>query len=140
MPYISVIIPIYNVESYLSQCINSVLMQTFNDIEVILVNDGSTDGCGVLCADYANQDKRVRVIHKSNGGLSDARNEGLLLAKGKYVIFLDADDFWEPEDSLSKCVLMLENVQNTEILIFDAYQYYEKESKKAIWRYTIRTR
>ena len=89
---ISIIIPVYGVEAYLPACVESVLHQTFSDYEVILVDDGSPDGCGALCDAYAKQDLRFRVIHKENGGLSSARNAGLEIARGEYVYFLDSDD------------------------------------------------
>ena len=93
---ISVIIPIYNVEKYLFKCIDSVLSQTYNNIEIILVDDGSTDSCGQICDAYRQQDHRVTVIHKSNGGLSDARNAGIEIAKGDYISFIDSDDYIQP--------------------------------------------
>ncbi|MBQ4613065.1 MAG: glycosyltransferase [Clostridia bacterium] len=89
----SVILPVYNVEKYLQLCVDSVLAQTFNDYELILVDDGSTDGSPQLCDKLAEQDARIRVIHKPNGGLSDARNAGTADAKGDYIIYIDSDDF-----------------------------------------------
>ena len=99
---ISIIIPIYKVENYLRECVDSVLSQTYRDIEVILVDDGSPDGCPVICDEYAQSDNRVKVIHKKNGGLSDARNEGLKMASGDYVMFLDSDDYYAHNDFLEK--------------------------------------
>lgn len=96
----SVIIPIYKVEQYLRQCIDSVLAQTYTDFEIILVDDGSPDGCPAICDEYADKDSRIKVIHKPNGGLSDARNAGLDAAKGEYVIFLDSDDYYRNNDFL----------------------------------------
>lgn len=93
---ISVIIPVYNVEKYLEQCVESVLNQTYRDIEVILVDDGSTDGSGAICDEYALQDARVKVIHKENGGLSDARNQGMEVACGDIISFIDSDDYISP--------------------------------------------
>ena len=90
----SIIIPIYNVEKYLRQCIDSVLAENFSDYEIILVNDGSPDGCDEICDEYANKFSHIKVIHKHNGGLSDARNAGIKEAKGDYLIFLDSDDYW----------------------------------------------
>ena len=87
---ISVIIPVYKVEKYLYQCIDSILSQTYKNIEVILVDDGSPDNSPKICDDYASRDSRVKVIHKSNGGLSDARNVGLEAATGDYIIFVTA--------------------------------------------------
>lgn len=92
MHKISVIIPIYNVEPYLSACLDSVIHQTYQNLEIILVNDGSTDTCPQICEDYAAQDQRIVVIHKKNGGLSDARNAGLAIATGDYISFVDSDD------------------------------------------------
>ena len=89
---ISVIVPVYKVENYLGPCIESILNSTYKDIELILVDDGSPDGSGAICDQYAQQDDRVRVIHKANGGVSSARNEGLKAAKGDYVMFVDGDD------------------------------------------------
>ncbi len=93
---ISVIVPIYNVEAYLRKCVDSILAQTYKDLEVILVDDGSPDNCGAICDEYAKHDARVRVIHKVNGGLSDARNAGLDIVTGEYVAFVDSDDWIEP--------------------------------------------
>lgn len=90
---ISVIVPIYKVEAYLKNCVDSILRQTYSELEIILVDDGSPDNCGQICDDYAEQDERVRVIHKKNGGLSDARNAGIDIAKGKYIAFIDSDDY-----------------------------------------------
>lgn len=92
---ISVIVPVYNVEEYLRRCIDSILNQTYHDIEIILIDDGSTDNSGKICDEYALKDNRIRVIHKENGGLSDARNVGLNSMKGKYVTFVDSDDYVE---------------------------------------------
>lgn len=90
---ISVIIPVYNVEEYLSKCVESVINQTYKDIEILLVDDGSTDNSGELCNAFANSDNRIHVIHKSNGGLSDARNAALDIMTGDYVTFIDSDDY-----------------------------------------------
>lgn len=93
MPEISVIVPIFNVEKYLQRCIDSLLNQTLKDIEIILVDDGSPDNCPAMCDEYARQDSRVKVIHKKNEGLGFARNSGLSVANGKYVAFVDSDDY-----------------------------------------------
>ena len=89
---ISVVVPVYKVEIYLDKCIQSVLNQTFRDFELILVDDGSPDRCGEICDLWAEKDHRIRVIHKSNGGLSDARNAGISQAKGEWLSFVDSDD------------------------------------------------
>ena len=90
---ISVIVPVYKVEKYIHRCIDSILAQTFTDFELILVDDGSPDCCGSICDEYAKKDSRVTVIHKKNGGLSDARNAGLDFAMGDYILFVDSDDY-----------------------------------------------
>ncbi|HEM6214185.1 TPA: glycosyltransferase [Streptococcus suis] len=92
---VSVIVPVYNVEKYLSQCLDSIIHQTYKNLEIILVNDGSTDGSGKICDDYAAKDGRIKVIHQENGGLSDARNKGLDLMTGQFVTFVDSDDYLE---------------------------------------------
>ena len=97
---ISIIVPVYNVEKYLHECIESILSQTFVEYEVLLVDDGSTDSSGVICDEYAQKDVRIKAYHKSNGGLSAARNTGIELARGEYVIFLDSDDYWIGSKSL----------------------------------------
>ena len=95
MPKISVIVPVYKVEPYIRQCVDSILNQTYTDFELILVDDGSPDQCPFICDEYAREDKRVVVIHKENGGLSSARNAGLDIAKGEFYFFVDSDDFIE---------------------------------------------
>lgn len=94
---ISVIVPVYNVEKYLNRCIDSIINQTYTDLEIILVDDGSTDSSGSICDEYAQKDERIKVIHKENGGLSDARNTGVAAATGDYVSFIDSDDYIEPD-------------------------------------------
>lgn len=105
---ISIIIPVYKVEAYLADCINSVLAQTCTDFELILVDDGSPDSCGELCDRYAARDSRISVIHQENGGLSAARNAGLDAAKGEYIMFVDSDDWIEP-DTLEVMLPLLQN-------------------------------
>ena len=91
-PKISVILPVYNVEKYLRQCLDSVINQTYKNLEIILVNDGSTDNSGKICEEYALNDERIKVIHKENGGISSARNAAIDIAKGQYITFIDSDD------------------------------------------------
>lgn len=93
LPLISVIIPVYNVEKYISECIESILGQTYRKLEIILVDDGSSDNSGKICDEYSKKDVRIKVIHKENGGLSDARNTGMLMASGEFLIFVDSDDY-----------------------------------------------
>ena len=96
-PIISIIVPIYNVDKYLSRCIDSILNQTFKNFELILVNDGSTDKSLDICKYYKNIDNRKYIINKKNGGLSSARNAGLEIARGKYIGFVDSDDYIHPQ-------------------------------------------
>lgn len=93
---ITVIIPVYNVEAYLCECLDSVLSSTYSNLEIILVDDGSTDNCGSICDAYANKDARITVIHQENQGISEARNAGLAVAKGEFVAFVDSDDVISP--------------------------------------------
>ena len=96
-PLISVIVPVYGVEKYLGDCIRSIRAQTYEHLEIILVDDGSPDCCGALCDEAARKDPRIRVLHKENGGLSDARNAGTAIARGSYITFIDSDDAVEPD-------------------------------------------
>lgn len=96
-PIISIIVPVYKVEKYLKRCIDSIVNQTYENIEIILVDDGSPDNCGNICDEYAEQYKRIKVIHKENGGQSSARNAGLDVAKGEYIGFVDSDDYIDEE-------------------------------------------
>lgn len=122
MPQVSIIVPIYNVEPCLHQCIDSVLEQTFSDFELILVDDGSPDNCGVICDEYAQSDTRIHVIHKKNGGLSDARNAGLDAATGEYIFFLDGDDFVDG-NLLETVVKHMET--GIDMVVFRYRNYYE---------------
>ncbi|HAQ0795523.1 TPA: glycosyltransferase, partial [Enterococcus faecium] len=90
---ISIIVPVYNVEKYLKKCVDSILGQTFTDFELLLIDDGSTDNSGSICDELAKTDNRIKVIHKENGGLSDARNIGIEVAKGDFIGFIDSDDY-----------------------------------------------
>lgn len=96
-PIVSIIVPVYNVSEYVDACIVSIIRQTYSDFELILVDDGSTDESGNVCEQWAAKDSRIQVIHKSNGGLSDARNAGLDIARGRYICFVDGDDSIEPQ-------------------------------------------
>ncbi len=100
MTLVSVIVPVYKVEDYLRKCVDSILAQTYKNLEIILVDDGSPDNCGKICDEYALLDGRIKVIHKENGGLSDARNAGLDICTGEYIAFVDSDD-WVDEDYIA---------------------------------------
>ena len=124
---VSVIVPIYNVEKYLSRCIESILKQTYKNIEIILVNDGSTDNSGLICDEYKLIDKRIKVVHKFNGGLSDARNIGILNATGDYYSFIDSDD-WIEKNMIE---VMIQNIINTnsDIAIARRFRAYDNGNK-----------
>ena len=130
---ISFIIPVYKVEQYLKQCVDSVLSQTYQDIEVILVDDGSPDNCPSICDEYAKKGNRVTVIHKTNGGLSSARNEGMKKATGDYVCFVDSDDFFEGKDSLGKMTEVLLAAPSIDVLFFNVFYYDNQTGAKTNW-------
>ena len=121
-PAISVVIPVYNVEVYLRECVDSVLAQTMQDFEIILVDDGATDSCGTICDEYGAKNERVRVIHQPNGGLSSARNTGLDAATGEYVYFLDSDDYIETY-ALEQLWSMARK-ENADVVFFDASVFF----------------
>lgn len=106
-PKISIIVPIYNVEKYLPKCIESILNQSFEDFELILINDGSKDNCSKICKEYAKKDSRIIIINKENTGVSDSRNKGIEIAKGEYIGFVDSDDYINPymyEELINSCI------------------------------------
>lgn len=107
MDLLSIIIPVFNVESYLPRCIDSVLQQTYQNLEILLIDDGSTDSSSQICDEYSNKDIRITVVHKKNGGVSSARNKGLDLAKGEYICFIDSDDFIDP----MMCEVLMRNAK-----------------------------
>lgn len=127
---ISVIIPVYKSEKYLNRCVDSVLSQTYSDLEVILVDDGSPDNCGVICEEYKSRDKRVAVIHKSNGGVSSARNAGLDFATGDYVAFVDSDDFIDPTmyDKLLTAMRPDDDIVMCDFMMYSQGTCYPKET------------
>jgi len=128
-PLISVIVPVYKVEKYLNQCIDSIITQTYQHIEVILVDDGSPDNCGKICDKYAIQDKRVRVIHQENGGVADARNAGILACTGAYILFVDSDDYWGTNCFLMKIVeLLIEKDFTIDVITFNCTNLFEEQN------------
>ena len=116
---ISIVVPLYNVEDYLKECIDSILIQSYHNLEIILVDDGSTDNSGKICDDYAKKDSRIKVIHKENGGASDARNYGIKEAKGKYIQFTDSDDFLDKDMIKTLYIDIKEN--NSDVSICSMY-------------------
>ena len=120
---ISVVVPVYNVEHYLKKCVDSICHQTYRNLEIILVDDGSTDCSGSLCDEFATSDSRIRVIHKSNGGLSDARNAGMELASGEWWMFVDSDDYIAPDTAETLLLAAVEN--HCEIAVCNMMRIYE---------------
>lgn len=131
MPKVSVIVPVYKVEKYLGNCVESLIKQTLKDIEIILVDDGSPDRCPLICDEYAAKDRRITVLHKKNGGVSAARNDGLKIAHGEYIIFCDSDD-WMEERAFEVLVNAAEN-SNADIAIGDVYQVRGEEKQHSVF-------
>jgi len=126
-PIISVIVPVYNVEKYLDKCIESIIDQTYKNLEILLIDDGSTDNSGKMCDEWGKKEKRIKVYHKKNGGLSDARNYAILKAKGEYLSFIDSDDWIEKnmyEKLISGCIK-----NNKDIGCCNRVRVYEQYSK-----------
>lgn len=122
---ISIVVPVYNIDKYLNRCLDSLVRQTYQNIEIILINDGSTDNSPDICRKYEHQDKRVKVVSQKNQGLSDARNHGIKLAKGDFVFFVDGDD-WLDYDCIEKCVNYLDS--SVDILMMPYIREYGKKS------------
>lgn len=125
---ISVIIPVFRVEKYLDVCVQSVLAQTYEDLEILLIDDGSDDSCPVICDRYAASDARVKVFHKQNGGLSDARNTGLSVAVGEYILFVDSDDYIHPK-LCETVVEIMERQERVDVLVFPFQKVGEFEDE-----------
>lgn len=128
-PLISIIVPVYNVEKYLARCLDTLLNQTYIELEIILVNDGSTDNSGIICDKYSNDDKRIKVYHQSNKGLSGARNTGLKFAEGEFIGFVDSDDWVEP----NMFEVMVETLltKNVGVVECGLNKLYKKSSDKS---------
>lgn len=127
-PLISVVIPVYNAEDYLSQCVESILMQTYDNLEIILVNDASTDSSGLLCDGFRQKSEKVKVIHKDNEGAALTRNRGLLEARGEWIIFQDADDFWDDANGLKELMNGYNSIGYEVDLVFFNYKRYFQNS------------
>lgn len=136
MPLVSVIIPVYNVEEYLRQCLDSVREQTLSDIEIICVNDSSTDGSLSILEEYEKKDPRIQVVTQPNGGAGAARNKGLSMASGKYLSFLDSDDFFEP-DMLELAYKKAEE-DKADFVVFNSDQYYTDRKRFVDVSWTLR--
>lgn len=138
---ISIIVPVYKVEEYLDKCVESIVNQTYKNLEIILVDDGSPDSCGSMCDNWGKKDNRISVLHKKNGGLSDARNAGINVAKGKYIGFVDSDDYIEPRmfellvntiekssADISTCFVVTERKENPQkALIYEKIKVLQRE-------------
>lgn len=124
----SIIIPVYNVEAFLDECVESVINQTFDNFEIILVDDGSTDSSGKICDNWAEMSDKIKVVHQTNGGLSKARNVGIRKAQGEYLIFLDSDDFWR-DATVLETIDRRVNHNNLDLLCF-GYQEFDDKTKK----------
>lgn len=125
MPEISVIIPVYNAEKYIARCLDALIQQTFRDIEVICIDDGSPDKCPQILDDYANKDSRIRVIHQPNAGAGPARNKGLDAAAGKYIMFCDSDDWYEP----TMCEFMRDTIEKHNVALVGTHAIFHAESR-----------
>ena len=123
LPTVSVVIPVYNVEKYVGECLNSVIKQTYTKLDIIIINDGSTDSSGEICKSYKEKDSRIRLINDQNHGLGHARNVGIRRALGKYIIFLDSDDYWEL-NTIDKLVEEAER-KSLQVVVFGAQPFYD---------------
>lgn len=133
-PTISVIVPVYKVEPYLRKCVDSILSQTYRNLEIILVDDGSPDNCGAICDEYARQDARIKVIHKENSGLSDARNAGIEQSTGDYITFVDSDD-WIAQDHIESMAKLVQHETPRTIVVSDVRRVDEHGNTITIFGY-----
>lgn len=122
---ISIIVPVYNVEKYLPQCVDSLLQQTYPNVEIVLVDDGSPDQSGRICDEYAAKDQRVKVIHQKNQGVSAARNNGMAAASGEWITFVDADD-WFDTDACQHLINEAQKQDGCDVVIFSFVKNYEE--------------
>lgn len=131
---VSFIVPVYKIADYIPICVESLLKQTYKDFEIILVDDGSPDNCPQICDDLAATDARIKVLHKENGGLSDARNQGFKIAQGEYIIYVDGDDFWIHEDDLQKLVDLVDKNPQVDFIGFNCSYYYPSTDSYTPWK------
>ena len=136
-PLFSIVIPVYNTVRELERCVNSITMQKYSDFEVILVDDGSTDGSGELCDRLSGQDDRIRTIHKQNGGCSEARNTGIRAARGEYLMFVDSDDMWDDENALGDIAAIIAEQKQVDVVCFGVAIYNEDGSLVKIRKPTL---
>ncbi len=133
--FFSIVVPVYNVEKYLAQCVDSILSQTFTDFELILVDDGSKDSSGSICDKYAEQDSRIKVIHKPNGGQSDARNVGTKEANGEYIIYIDSDDYISSKDFLADIKEAAKD--SADIICYKFKKYFENTNEFSECKFSL---
>ena len=131
--FFSIIVPVYNVEKYLKECVDSILRQTYTDYELILVDDGSKDSSGDICDEYANQDSRIQVVHKKNGGLSSARNAGTKIAQGEYIVYIDSDDYVMRDDFLQ---LLYKKSNGADIVLYKHQKFIDGENTLQLCAYS----
>lgn len=122
-PLVTVIVPVYNVEDYLRQCLDSIINQTYTYLEILLIDDGSTDGSGAICDEYAMKDKRIKVIHQQNQGISAARNAAMKIMKGEWVLFVDSDD-WIELITVEECIKVIDENTGVEFIEFGFFEHY----------------
>ena len=125
MPEISIIIPVYNAEKYIARCLDALIQQTFKDIEIICIDDGSSDSSPQILDDYANKDSRIRIIHQPNAGAGPARNKGLDAAAGKYIMFCDSDDWYEP----TMCEFMRDTIEKYNVALVGTHAIFHAETR-----------
>ena len=130
---VSFIVPVYKIADYIPICVESLLKQTYKDFEIILVDDGSPDNCPQICDNLAADDERIKVLHKVNGGLSDARNEGTKIAQGEYIVYVDGDDFWIHDDDLQKLVDLTIKYPQADFIGFNCSYYYPDSNSYVPW-------
>lgn len=133
-PKFSFVFPIYKVEKYLEDSVSSILSQTLNDYEIILVDDGSPDKCPEICDSLAQRNDKIKVIHKTNGGLSDARNKGTEIAVGEYIIFVDSDDKWKNHNALEHIYKIIASYNSPDVIIFGVEDFYPDKNLSVISR------
>lgn len=136
-PLVSIVVPVYNVKEYLSECLDSILCQTYTNLEIILVDDGSTDCSADICDKYCKLDNRVSCIHKKNGGLSSSRNTGIEIAKGEYITFIDSDDILLGKEILSRIMETFEAENDIDVVQYDVlHKYTSSEEHKRTYPFT----
>lgn len=133
-PLISIIVPCYNVEKYLPKCVESIINQTYRNLEIILVDDGSPDNCGQMCDEYARKDSRIRVLHKENGGLVSARNAGYKVTKGEWMMYLDGDD-WIDTDTCEELCEIIKKYPQVDVIFWKFIQELHSKSIKGKWEW-----